>query len=96
MLTIYILKQDHWIALSKRWTLYFTARNLNLTRLRKNYIIHAYTGYEPYMVAKNRITAEKQVISLAPIRGSTLTRLVYKGVGKIMNWTNVSDRLASE
>jgi hypothetical protein len=48
------------------------------------------------MVARNRIAAEKQVIGLAPIRGSTLTRLVYKGVDKIMNWTNVFRRLASE
>jgi hypothetical protein len=96
MLTIYVLKQDHWIASSQRRTLCFAARNLDLTRLRKDYTIHAHTGYEPYVVAKNRIATEKQVIGLAPIRGSTLTRLVYKGVDKTMKWTNVSDRLASE
>jgi hypothetical protein len=76
MLMIYVLKQDHLIASSKRRTLCFAARNLDLTRLRKDYTIHAHTGYESYVVAKNRIATEKQVIGLAPIRGSTLTRLV--------------------
>jgi hypothetical protein len=89
MLTIYVLKQDHLIASSKRRTLCFAARNLDHT-------IYAHTGYEPYVVVKNRIAAEKQVIGLAPIRSSTLTRLVYKGVDKITNWTHVLDRLASE
>ena len=96
MPTIYVLRLDHWTASSKRRTLCFAARNLHLTCLRKDYTIHAHTGYEPYVVPKSRIATEKQVIGLAPIRGSTLTRLVYKGVDKIMNWTNVLDRLASE
>jgi hypothetical protein len=96
MLTIYVLKQNHLIASSKRRTLCFATRNLGLTHLRKDYTIYAHTGYEPYVVSKNRIAAEKQVIGLAPIQGSTLTRLVYKDVNKIMNWTHVLDRLALE
>jgi hypothetical protein len=96
ILTIYILKQNHLIASSKRRALCFATQNLDLTHLRKDYTIHAHTGYEPYVVSKNRIAAEKQVIGLAPIQGSTLTRLVYKGVNKIMNWTHVLDRLALE